>query len=68
MPFIIRAKINANDTSGMFARDWFDCQINDASECYETMERAMRIAKDAYKGKDCDGIGCSYWVEETNEP
>jgi len=61
--FIIRAKIAASETSGMFARDWFNCGVNDASEHYATAEQATQAAIAAYRGPDIDGIGCLYWPE-----
>ena len=63
MTYIIRAKIEATDTAGMFARDWFDCAINDRSDRYETEVEAMAAAKAAYKGPDVDGTECKFWAE-----
>jgi hypothetical protein len=58
--YIIRAEINATDTPGMYAEDWFNCGINDDSEIYPTEDAAMAAAREAYKGPDVDGIGCTF--------
>lgn len=65
MAYIIRAEIKALNRSGMFARDWFDCGINDASQEYETEAAALSAAREAYKGPDVDGVGCRFWAEPT---
>ena len=61
--YFIRAEIGAtDDMPGMFARDWFDCGINDKSERYTSADAALMAARAAYKGPDVDGIGCRVWA------
>ena len=36
--YIIRAAIEAADTSGIFARDLFNCGVNDRSEHYPSAD------------------------------
>ena len=66
--YIIRAAVDAPDTSGMFARDLFHCGVNDRSEHYLSADAALTAARAAYKGPDVDG-GCRVWAErETGGP
>jgi hypothetical protein len=62
MPYIIRAEIDAtDDMPGMFARDWFECGVNDRSERYPSADAALIAAQSAYKGPDADGIEYRVW-------
>ena len=61
--YIIRAAIDAADTSGIFARDLFNCGVNDRSEHYPSADAALAAAHAAYKGPDFKGVGCRVWAE-----
>jgi hypothetical protein len=66
MSYIICAEIDAiNDTPGMFARDFFECGINDKSEQYPSADAALMAARVAYKGPNADGIECRVWAQQT---
>ena len=62
--FIIGARIDANETAGMFVRDWFSCGVNDRSERYESEAAAIKAARENYLGPDSDGTECELWAEE----
>jgi len=47
--YIIRAAIDAADSSGIFARDLFNCGVNDRSEHYPSADAALAAAHAAYK-------------------
>lgn len=61
--YIIRAAVYAPDTTGMFARDLFNCGVNDRSEHYLSADAALTAARAAYKGPDVAGLGCRVWAE-----
>ena len=66
MPYIICAEIDATDyIAGTFARDWFDCGINDKPERYPSADAALMAARAAYKGPNADGIECRVWAQRT---
>ena len=67
--YIIRAAVDADETqaAGMYVRDWFDCGINDKSDCYPSADAALMAARAAYKGPNADGIECRVWAERTAE-
>ena len=48
MSYIIRAEIDAtDDMPGIFARDWFECGVNDKSERYPSADAALMAARAA---------------------
>ena len=67
--YIIRAAVDADETqaAGMYIRDWFDCGINDKSDCYPSADATLMAARAAYKGPNADGIECRVWAERTAE-
>ena len=54
---------HAADTSRIFARDLFNCGVNDRSERYPSTDAALAAAHAAYKGPDFKGVGCRVWAE-----
>jgi hypothetical protein len=61
--YIIRAAIDAAEPTGIFARDLFDCGVNETSEHYPSADAALMAARAAYKGPDLKGVGCRVWAE-----
>jgi hypothetical protein len=61
--YIIRAAVDAADTTGMFPRDLFNCGVNDRSEHYPSADAALIAARATYKGPDVKGARCRVWAE-----
>ena len=74
--YIIRAEIDAtDDMPGMFAREWFDCGVNDKSARYQSADAALISARAAYKGpksttaaKECADLSVRQYGGQTLLP